>query len=180
MVLIRCQHITTVVITMLTPTILVILTILLAVSSAERTIVRPNGWTYKIDDTSEMSFDQALGWCTSLGGNLASIHSDDDLNFLVDSVLQYHNIAWIGSRKVNGNCETYTDGTPVDYKFVYTGNTCLTCGPPSYCCLVVYHGEEGPKRVFYDPCNRPDARAVCVIKKTLKGEIGSANNETIS
>lgn len=61
-----------------------------------------------------------------MGGQLPTIHSHEDMKYLLDTVFIYNSAElshyWIGLKKTNGSRSTYMDGTPVDYKFTIWDN----------------------------------------------------------
>ncbi|RCN36227.1 lectin C-type domain protein, partial [Ancylostoma caninum] len=90
----------------------------------------PSEWTYysKTDSCYKSfvnaAFDQAETVCSSIGGHVASIHSDEENTFvssLTHMGIEYRNekqLTWIGLRKPNYPANAtwaWTDGSDVDY-----------------------------------------------------------------
>ncbi|CAJ0922021.1 unnamed protein product, partial [Mesorhabditis belari] len=81
------------------------------------------GYSYMI--VEDLNYDDAKSFCVSNGGQLASIHSDEENDFVTNLCSctdgcvhdhQDHSFAVynIGAQKINGNW-TWLDGTPYDY-----------------------------------------------------------------
>ena len=85
-----------------------------------------DGWRkFTYDDGSEFCYKQIQNkWnydkhrqnCQSLGGDLASIHSQEEMTFINDNVL-YGNAPLIGAKRVgDSSAFSWADGTPWDWQ----------------------------------------------------------------
>jgi hypothetical protein len=136
-------------------------------------VVGNETWKYVIDD-GKQNFSSAIQWCHEMGGQLPAIHCQADLDFLADDVVVKaspgRRETWIGLRKENGSCETYLDGSHVDYSFhIYNGRVCSAerC-KDGHCALKMWNTVNNHKKVYFFPTSTT-ARSVCVIKhKTEK------------
>ncbi|XP_077437375.1 attractin-like protein 1 isoform X2 [Vanacampus margaritifer] len=66
---------------------------------------------------SRASFDDAQHYCKNLGGNIASLHGDRDVAFVMDEINKYHMRGqplspWVGLRKINVSYWGWEDGSP--------------------------------------------------------------------
>ncbi|PIO61245.1 lectin C-type domain protein [Teladorsagia circumcincta] len=98
------------------------------------------------------TFDQAEAQCRSVGGHLASIHSEEENNFIHSLATtrrpqrSYKGFAWMGLRQASwplSNRWTWTDGTPI-----YSDS-----GPGMYAVIEKYWNDM--------PCASRVARFVC-------------------
>jgi hypothetical protein len=123
-----------------------------------------------------------------MGGELPAIHSQEDFDYLMDTVVQQHSpgvhSVWIGLQKSNGKCTKYLDGSDVDYNFTYYSNK-GQCYLPSCdefsvtpCALRVFAEDDHKKAYFLntDHIMLQVARAVCIFKnKTMNNPITTAS-----
>lgn len=116
-----------------------------------------------------INFVDTQSWCSRLGGKLPTIHSREDLNFLVDTIMvpdsqaNGHITAWLGMKRNNNTCE-WTDGTVVDYPLPWKNETCNACR--RNCCATEIINERWYKKVHNWSCTRNHGRQICVIKTT--------------
>lgn len=81
-------------------------------------------WKYiTVEDSYINTFNYAAKLCRDLGGSLPFIHSQEDLDFLTDTVIGKDSpgdtTTWIGLNMTNHSCSEYLDGSPVNYDFSY-------------------------------------------------------------
>ena len=118
-----------------------------------------------IFETRVAVFASARDWCQELGGELPSIHSKDDIDFLLESMTELwgskHSI-WIGLKTSSINkCDKWTDGSSFDY--VIGGDQdrlqtkCSSC--KDSCALRL--DQDG--YFNFSPCDGEFAKQVCVI-----------------
>jgi len=85
--------------------------------------VEESGLCYFADSSSPLTFVDARAYCVSMGGDLASIHSDDEDANVMAACLQFGSsgvYCWIGFSDQTSPNQTprdwsWTDGTVVDY-----------------------------------------------------------------
>ena len=135
---------------------------MLAFSTREKVrFVGQELWKYVVSDEN-INFNATINWCRELGGELPYIHTQADVDFLADQVINSHYIGWwIGLKRMNHSCSNYLDGSIVDYNFIYHNNKiCSTCTSDN-CALMLL--STYPKMVAFT--NSSDVRkAICVIK----------------
>jgi len=83
----------------------------------------PSGWSEfdgrcYIVKASIITWDAALRECLNLGGNLASIHSRAEHDFIVDLAPQNYQY-WIGGTRSGSNEWVWSDGSQWDYEYWY-------------------------------------------------------------
>lgn len=166
---------------------LIILTTLFTTTTCQPDIVVNRvGWrTYTFSQVAR-SFQDTQTWCDSLGGKLPSIHSQEDLTFLIDQVIPHGvNSAWIGLKKENRIHETgwsvpchYVDGSDYDFDFkFFPGFECSSCSHPC-CSLKAAPRSRYPNaKVWMEKCD-DTTYGVCVREDVRKGDVGRHVNET--
>ena len=71
-----------------------------------------NGFTYVTHGSDYVSYSDALSWCNEMGGQLPSIHSEADIQFIKQ--LCGSRFVWLGAKRVGMSWE-WTDGSPFNY-----------------------------------------------------------------
>lgn len=117
------------------------------------------------------SFNDAVCWCQGLGGHLPFIHSQDDLDFLVRTILDKKSsrgdTTWIGL-DTEGDCSTYLNGSPVDYAFQFANRsnckTSLNLCWATQCGLKLFSNKNKYKEVAFGSIA---SRSVCIIEESI-------------
>lgn len=102
-------------------------------------------------------FDQAVKWCNGLGGHLPTIHSNDDVNFLVNNVMGGKNsygkngmcITWLNMKRFGHKDCRWLDGSLWDFRMTWWDDheECFDCGTP--CCAAALDAWDVPKYPRY-------------------------------
>ena len=154
-------------------------------------LVNGQTWTYVTVDR-EFYFNQAELWCRSVGGDLPAIHSQEDFDYLMDTVVVQHSpgphSTWIGLEKTNGTCNKYLDGTNVDFNFEYFLDRSQCDRPacdesnPLPCAMRIFNEDDHKKAYFLNSGTMifQTARAVCVIKGPVNDTLTSPPEESES
>ena len=126
----------------------------------------------------QVTFDIALSWCNSMGGQLPYIHTQEDMDFFLNQATDASYWTWIGLKRTNGSCLRYLDGSLVDYNFRYaTGRTCSWCSSDN-CALLITSSNDQRQAYFTDTSN--SYRSVCIIKvRNLEKTLQSMNTSII-
>lgn len=139
---------------------------------------------YVYDDVKLGTFNESIKWCQDLGGQLPTVHSLEDLNFLADTVIQknsHHdgNIykTWLYMTRSGEHCK-WVDGSP-DYTEFKWFKKCLDDDKcHGRCCAIVMSNKENQnpdddededlhKKVSPDLCNN-QARKVCIVRTQIE------------
>ena len=160
--------------------VLCLLFVFLGKSSAARQHLRVVGqdlWKYVLGENS-MTFDGAISWCNSMGGQLPYIHTQEDMDFFLNQATDPSYHTWIGLKRRHGSCLRYLDGSLVDYNFRYaTGRTCSWCSSDN-CALLITSSNDQRQAYFTDTSN--SYRSVCIIKvRNLEKTLQSMNTSII-
>lgn len=147
-----------------------VICVLCVVTSADRIFFRSISpqtgksqvYVYKGDILA--SFNETKSWCDILGGKLPTIHSQDDIDFLVDTVTgryaKKEDEPWVWLNMIRVNNETqWNDNSPNDFSLVWQEKTCR-----SECCAVfMWLTLKNAKKVHLWSCSAK-LRQVCVIE----------------
>lgn len=148
----------------------------------ERVYTRSNGWTYIIDDNG-YKFEEAVSWCSFMGGHLPSIHTKDDMDFFSKVVVQKNSPGkssntWMGVKRDGEQFQSFLDGSNREYfgvSILYN----YECNQHHKCCaLVMSNKKDSFKKVSMQPCDSK-ARAVCVLSNTASIETIRKGNEVL-
>ena len=111
-------------------------------------------------------FNSARDLCHGLGGQLPIILTQDELDFLADTVIVKDDAAmvgskmtWMGLKKENGHCFDWLDGTRVNMSFTYYSR-CESC--TTSCCAMYMWNDGDHKKMGFRNCKEV-AKAVCVL-----------------
>ena len=139
-------------------------------------------WKYVVDDRPNKTFEEARSWCHSMSAELPAIHSQEDMDFLADTVIVQNSpgstSTWIGLKAENSSCSVYTDGSPADFTFTSWLPLSLSCHVPDEALVMWNDGDH--KTVFMEDASFREPRVVCVIKlhKLLSTTPSSTGNIT--
>lgn len=128
-------------------------------------IVSGQEWKYIIDD-SHNNFETAVSWCKNLGGELPTVHSTQDFNYLTDTVVVQYSpgppSTWLGLRKESASCTKWLDDSPWDYGLANgLSDSCAHC--TASCCALKVWSDKNHRNVQISDCSNT-ARGVCVLK----------------
>ncbi|CAJ1084351.1 galactose-specific lectin nattectin-like [Xyrichtys novacula] len=148
------------------------LTVLLCLSSklwmgAEACKACPAGWA-QYGSSCYVFYHSAMAWgdaekfCTTIGGNLASVHSKDEYHYLRNAVLRLtgqHTTVWLGGYDAaKEGVWLWSDGSKFDFKFWAKGEP-NNAGGHENCMEMNFRGKDfvndigcNPKRSFF--CER--------------------------
>jgi len=140
---------------------------------------------YVYDDVQVDTFNGSIKWCKNLGGQLPTVHSSEDLDFLADTVIQknsHHNSdvaykTWLYMTRSGGHCK-WVDGSP-DYTLFNWFKKCLDNDQcRGGCCAIVMSNQDNlkpdddeeedlHKKVSPILCNNY-ARKVCIVRTRIE------------
>ena len=83
-----------------------------------------DGYQYNITET-EIGFESAQNKCVAWGGNLVSIHTREENDFVKSEVtVNYNGTAWIGLQQIGDSKHVFVD---VKEYFTFKGGKCFPC-----------------------------------------------------
>jgi len=122
-----------------------------------------NGHCYKLLDNGGSHYktrDACAADCSEQGGQLASVHSEEENTFIVELQNRW---TWLGATHV-GNCTfEWTDGTAWDYDNWGT-NEPHCSDSPDYACIFIGYMLSTPELWYDSACNWYSSFSDCVCK----------------
>jgi hypothetical protein len=109
-------------------------------------VVCPSGWTrfknscYLLNSILTTNWTQSESYCNSFGAHSASIHDDEERDFIYYVFVRLQYVPWLGLfSDDSGKTWKWTDGTPVDYFSWFFGKPTIYGG--RNCVLLTYTSE---------------------------------------
>lgn len=123
-------------------------------------------WIYVYDFANPEPFNQTISWCISLGGSLPTLHSQEDLDFLGDTVIAKdseggNKMTWLNMKLMPDNTCKWLDKSPYDFSPRWY-RTCAG-GCDNSCCGVIMWNDVDHKQISPRDCSQ-FSRKVCIIK----------------